>query len=284
MNHPFPITLTYQTQIMKNWNRFTTAFAALLLSVSAQAQTLKIGASAGVHADALAAAVADAKKAGLDVKIVEFTDWTTPNEAVAAGDLDLNYFQHQAFLDNAIAQRGYKFAVAGVGVLPNIGLFSYKIKRFDELKDGAKVAVASDPVNQGRGLQLLEKAGLIKLREGAGAKANVNDIASNPKKLKFVEVEGPQLVRAIDDVDLAQGIPAHFVSAGKPQFASAGLLYSGASDSYYAIRFVSRQDNANDPRIKQFVKIFQESKAVREQVHKLFAGDAKLYTLAWLNK
>lgn len=267
---------------MKLSQLLLTALSSLLLSGLVQAQTLKIGASAGVHADTLAAAVADAKKAGLDVKIIEFTDWTTPNEAVASGDLDLNYFQHQAFLDNAIQQRGYKFAVAGIGVLPNIGLFSYKIKGFDELKPGAKVAVASDPVNQGRGLLLLEKAGLIKLREGAGAKANVNDIVSNPKKLKFVEVEGPQLVRAIDDVDLAQGIPAHFVSAGKPQFASAGLLYSGAYDSYYAIRFVSRQDNASDPRIKQFVKIFQESKAVRDQVHQLFAGDAKLYTLAWL--
>ena len=259
-----------------------TLVSSLLLSGLAQAQTLKIGASAGVHADTLAAALPEARKAGLDVKIIEFTDWTTPNEAVATGDLDLNYFQHQAFLDNAIQQRGYPFAVAGIGVLPNIGLFSYRIKRFDELKDGAKVAVASDPVNQGRGLLLLEKAGLIKLRDGAGAKASVNDIVSNPRQLKFVEVEGPQLVRAIDDVDLAQGLPAHFVSAGKSQFARAGLIYSGASDSYYAIRFVTRQDKANDPRIKQFVKIFQASQAVREQVHKLFAGDAKLYTLAWL--
>ncbi len=269
---------------MKLSKLLLTALSSLLLSGLVQAQAIKIGVTPGSVADSVQVAAAEARKQGLDVKVIEFTDWTTPNAALDSGDIDLNYFQHQAFLDNAIQQRGYKFAVAGIGVLPNIGLFSYKIKSFDELKPGAKVAVASDPVNQGRGLQLLEKAGLIKLREGAGAKANVNDIASNPKKLKFVEVEGPQLVRAIDDVDLAQGIPAHFVSAGKPQFASAGLLYSGASDSYYAIRFVSRQDNANDPRIKQFVKIFQESKAVREQVHKLFAGDAKLYTLAWLNK
>lgn len=260
------------------------AALAVVWAVGASAQTLRIGASAGVHADTVAAAVADAKKQGLDVKVIEFTDWTTPNEALAAGDLDLNYFQHQAFLDNAIQQRGYKFAVVGIGVLPNIGLFSYKIKRFDELKDGARVAVASDPVNQGRGLKLLETAGLIKLRDGAGAKVSVHDIVGNPKKLKFVEVEGPQLVRAIDDVDLAQGIPAHFVSAGKPQVASSGLLYSGASDSYYAIRFVARQDKADDPRIRQFVKIFYESKAVREQVQKSFAGDSKLYTLAWLNK
>lgn len=269
---------------MYRFKSLVSLLSGLLLLGAAQAQTLKIGASAGVHADALHAAVADARKEGLDVKVIEFTDWTTPNAALAAGDIDINYFQHQAFLDNAVRERGYKFAVAGLGVLPNIGLFSYKIKSFAELKDGAKVGVASDPVNGGRGLALLEKAGLIKLKDGVGARGTLNDIVSNPKKLKLVEVEGPQLVRAIDDLDLAQGIPAHFVSAGKPQVASSGLLYTGASDDYFAIRFVTRQDNVNDPRVKKFVHIFQTAQAVRDQVHKSFGGDNKLYTLAWLGK
>lgn len=267
---------------MKSLKLLASLAAGLLITATAQAQTLRIGASAGVHADALHAAVADARKAGLDVKVVEFTDWTTPNEALANGDLDLNYFQHQAFLDNAVKNRGYKFEVVGLGVLPNIGLFSYKIKSFAELKDGATVAVANDPINQGRGLSLLARAGLITLKPGAGVGATIVDIASNPKKLKFAEVEGPQLVRAIDDVDLAQGIPAHFVSAGKPQVASSGLLYTGVGDQYFAIRFVARQNNANDPRVKKFVQVFQASQAVRDQTHKSFGGDAKLYTLAWL--
>jgi len=262
------------------------ALSAAALTGSAQTaptlQTLRIGASAGVHADALHAAVADARKAGLDVKVIEFSDWTTPNEALANGDLDLNYFQHQAFLDNAIKQRGYKFEVAGVGVLPNIGLFSYRIKNLAELKDGATVAVANDPVNQGRGLALLEKAGLIKLKDGIGSRATLVDIVANPKKLKLVEIEGPQLVRAIDDVDLAQGIPAHYVSAGKPQVASSGLLYTGASDLYFAIRLVARANNVNDPKVKQFVQIFQNSAAVRAQTLKSFGGDTKLFTLGWL--
>ncbi len=122
--------------------------------------------------------------------MIEFTDWTTPNVALAAGDLDINYFQHQAFLDNAVKERGYKFRSVALGVLPNIGLYSTHIKRFGDLKDGARVGVANDPVNQGRGLLLLQKAGLIKLRDGVGAKGSVNDIVENPKKLKFVEVEG----------------------------------------------------------------------------------------------
>ncbi|MDF6847183.1 MetQ/NlpA family ABC transporter substrate-binding protein, partial [Escherichia coli] len=155
-----------------------------------------------------------------------------------SGDLDLNYFQHQAFLDNAIKERGYAFKSVSIGVLGNIGLYSSKIKRLSDLKDGARVAVANDPVNQGRGLLLLQKAGLIKLRDGVGARGMLNDVVANPKKLKFVEIEGPQLVRALDDVDLAQGYPAHFVNAGKPDVASAGLLYSGIDDEYFAIRFV----------------------------------------------
>ncbi len=262
----------------------TLAAAMGLAAFGAAAQTLKIGVTPGALADSVQVAIQEAKKQGLDVKLVEFTDWTTPNEALASGDIDVNYFQHQAFLDNAVKERNYKFAVAGVGVLSNIGLYSYRIKRFDDLKEGAKVGVASDPVNQGRGLLLLEKAGLIKLRDGVGTRASVNDVVANPKKLRLVEVEGPQLVRAIDDLDLAQGYPSHFVAAGKHDVASSGLLYSGISDNYYAIRFVTRQNNVGDPRIKRFIQIYQDSPAVREQLHKSNANDAKLYTLAWLAK
>lgn len=264
----------------------SSALAALLASLTvistAHAAPLRIGVTPGALADSVEVAAAEARKQGLDVKVVEFTDWTTPNVALSAGDLDLNYFQHQAFLDNAVKERGYKFRSVATGVLPNIGLYSTRIKRFDELKEGARVGVASDPVNQGRGLLLLQKAGLIKLRDGVGAKGSVNDIVANPKKLKLIEVEGPQLVRALDDVDLAQGYPAHFVNAGKPQVAGAGLLYSGIDDTYFAIRFVSREDNAADPRVARFVKIYQDSAAVRKQLGASYANNDKLYSLPWL--
>ncbi|WP_020205528.1 MetQ/NlpA family ABC transporter substrate-binding protein [Cupriavidus sp. WS] len=260
------------------------ALATLSLATAAHlahAAPLRIGVTPGALADSVEVAAAEARKQGLDVKVVELTDWTTPNVALASGDLDLNYFQHQAFLDNAIKERGYAFKSVAVGVLPNIGLYSSRIKRFDELKDGARVGVASDPVNQGRGLLLLQKAGLIRLRDGVGARGGLDDIVANPKKLKFVEIEGPQLVRALDDVDLAQGYPAHFVNAGKPQVAGSGLLYSGVDDVYFAIRFVSRQDNAGDPRIARFVKLYQESPAVLQKLRESYANNDKLYSLPW---
>jgi len=252
-------------------------------ATQAHADVLKIGVTPGALADSVQVAAREARQQGLDVKVIEFTDWTTPNTALASGDIDINYFQHQAFLDNAIRERGYKLQSVAVGVLPNIGLYSYKVKRLDDLKDGARVGVANDPVNQGRGLALLQQAGLIQLREGVGARGTVNDVVANPRHLKLVEVEGPQLVRAIDDLDLAQGYPAHFVNAGKPEVAGSALLYSGLSDVYFAIRFVTRQDNANDARVKRFVKLYQDSPAVREQLRKSYAGDARLYSLPWLH-
>lgn len=263
-------------------------FAALtgLLAVAAIAQTpaapLRIGVTPGSLADSVQVAAQEARRQGLDVKVIEFTDWTAPNTALAAGDIDLNYFQHQAFLDNAIRERGYAFASVATGLLPNIGLYSLRVQRFADLKEGARVGVANDPVNQGRGLLLLEKAGLIQLKPGVGARGSVNDIVANPRKLRFSEIEGPQLVRAIDDLDLAQGYPAHYVNAGKPQLAGSALLYSGIDDLAYAIRFVARKDNAHDPRIQRFVQIYQDSPAVRRQISQSFAGDERLYSLPWL--
>ncbi len=255
---------------------------ASIVTTHAQAQPLRIGTNPGMLGDTLEVAAQEARKQGLDVRVIEMTDWTTPNVALASGDLDLNYFQHTAYLENEIRERGYKFATAGVGVLPNIGLFSTRIQQLPALKNGATVALANDPVNQGRGLQLLARAGLITLKPGVGSKATLADIVSNPKKLDIKEIEGPQLVRALDDVDLAQGYPARFVTAGKPEIATHGLIYSTVDDAQYAIVFVARADNVADPRIRQFIRIYQESPAVRAKIDESYVGDKRLYSLPWL--
>ena len=255
--------------------------AAAAVSVASHAQPLRIGVTPGALADSVNVAAKLAQAQGLEVKVVEFSDWTTPNTALDAGDLDLNYFQHQAFLDNAIKERGFKLTPVAYGVLTNVGLYSVKVKSFAELKEGARVGIASEPVNQGRGLLLLQKAGLIKLKDGVGWRGSVNDVVANPKKLKLVEVEGPQLVRAIDDLDLAQGYPAHFVNAGRAALASNALLYSGVDDLYFAIRFVARADRAADPRIARFVKVYQEAPEVKAALLKANNNDPKLFTIAW---
>ncbi len=245
------------------------------------ADKIKVAATPGATADAVKAAIVDAKAQGLDVELVEFTDWTVPNEAVNNGDVDLNFFQHQAFLNNAIKERGYKLQFIGLGLLQNIGIYSDRHKSLNDVPNKAKIAIANDPVNQGRGLLLLQKAGLIKLRTGDAPGATVADVSSNPKQLQFYEVEGPQLIRSLPDVDLAVLWPSYFVSAGKKEQASNALLYSGIADKFYAMGFVAQAQRANDPKLKKFVEVFQKSDAVKKVVSDRFNNDPKLYTLPW---
>jgi D-methionine transport system substrate-binding protein len=242
-------------------------FASGLTSQAGAAQPLKVGTSGGPIADIIQFAAARAREQDLDVKIVEFSDWVTPNEALQSGDIDANLFQHTPFLNNAIATRGYAFAaIAPTYVLP-VGLYSKKITKLSEVHPGTSVAVANDPVNEARGLLLFEKAGLIKLRDGAGEKANVRDIVENPKNLKFLEIEAPQLPRVLDDVELAQvSINYLIASGGDPESL---LIADGFGDPRYALQFVARTDRKDDPRLLRFVSIYR-SQEVKDYISKKY--------------
>lgn len=267
---------------MKKHSLFALTFSTLVgITGVGHAATLKVGVVPGAYADSVAVAAKEAKKQGLEVQVVEFTDWTTPNVALNAGDIDVNYFQHQPFLDNAIAKQGFKLTSAGVGILANTGLYSLKHKTINDVPVNGKVGIANDPVNQGRGLLLLEKVGLIKLKPGVGFLGSLKDIVDNPKKLQFVEVEGPQLARITRDVDLAQGYP-HFIVASKAFDPSSGLAYSGIEDAQFAIRFIARTDKVDNPDLKKFIQIYQASPAVKDEIHRAYNNDKKLYTLVWV--
>lgn len=259
--------------------------SALVLAVSPAiaADSLRIGVVPGAYADSINAAAQDAKAQGINVEVIEFTDWTTPNVAVDNGDIDINYFQHQPFLKNAIEKNGYKLASAGTGILANVGLYSLKHQAVEQVPQGGKVGIANDPVNQGRGLLSLQKVGLITLKPEVGYLGSLNDIVENPKKLSFVEVEGPQLVRITGDVDIAQGYP-HFIVAAKAFDPSSGLAYSGIEDAQFAIQFVVKADRTRDPVIQKFISIYQNAQSVRDVSRAAFNNDERLYTLAWLNK
>lgn len=259
------------------------AAASLSLgALAAQAETLRIGVVPGAYADAVGVAAEEAKAQGIDVEVIEFSDWTTPNVALDAGDIDVNFFQHRPFMENAEKANGYDFEVVGLGILQNVGLFSLRHKSFDEIPEGGSVAIANDPVNQGRGLLLLQKAGLIKLKDDVGFLGTLDDITENPKNLEFTEVEGPQLVRVTPDVDLAQGYP-HFIVAAGTFDPTSGLIYTGIEDKLFAVSFVTKADRKDDPTIRKFVELFQGSDAVKARIHESFANSDKLYVLAWLS-
>jgi D-methionine transport system substrate-binding protein len=237
------------------------------VSQGGAAEPLKVGTSGGPMAEIIQFAAGRAKEQGVDVKIIEFSDWVTPNEALQSGDIDANLFQHTPFLNNAIAARGYTFTpIAATYVLP-VGLYSKKIAKLSEVHPGTKVAVANDPVNEARGLLLFEKAGLIKLREGAGERASVRDIVENPKNLKFLEIEAPQLPRVLDDVELAQvSINFLIASGGDPESL---LIADGFGDPRYALQFVARTDKKDDARLLSFVSIYR-SQEVKDYINKKY--------------
>ena len=255
----------------------TLAFAGAASNAAADTPTLKIGIATTPQIGALQEAAREAKAQGLDVKIIEFTDWNTPNAALANKDIDVNYFQHIPFLENAKKQGGYNFVAIAPGTIMKIGLYSKKVKSFGELKDGATVAIANDPVNGGRGLLLLQRAGLIKLKPGADYRATTLDIVDNPKHLKIVQLEASQLARSLDDVDLAEGYPSFIKLAGTADPNSA-LLFDGVENKIFAIQFVVRPESANDPRILKFISIYQHSPQVRAELDKAFGN---LYAVAW---
>ncbi len=237
---------------------------------------LKVGTTAA-FAIPLEAAVGEAKKQGLDVELIEFSDWIAPNVSLAAGDIDVNYFQHIPFLENAKAAAGFDLVPYAPGIINNVGLYSKKYKSFAELPQGATVAIANDPINGGRGLQLLAKAGLITLKPGVGYKATEDDIVGNPKKIKILQVEAVQLVRAYEDADLVQGYP-HYIRLANTFDAGSALLFDGIDHKEYVIQFVIKPQNKDDPRLAKFIDIYQHSPVVRAALDK---AHGKLYQPGW---
>ena len=147
-------------------------------SAASGAKTLKVGATAVPHAEILEAAKPLLEKEGITLEIVEFNDYVQPNLALNDKELDANFFQHEPYLKNFMDEhKEVKLKnAAGIHIEP-MGVYSRKIKKLDELKDGATIAIPNDPTNGGRSLLLLEKAGIIKLKEGVGEKATVGDIS-----------------------------------------------------------------------------------------------------------
>lgn len=227
----------------------------------------------------LQVAVNEAKQQGLNVKLVEFSDWNTPNITLNHGDIDANFFQHQPFLSNALKETGFKLKSFAAGAATHVGLYSKKYKSFDQLPQSATVAIPNDPVNQGRALLLLQQAKLITLKNPENYLSNLSDIASNPKNLQFVEVEGPQTARAIDDVDLAFGYP-HYLRLAKTADPESALLFDENTNKRYAILFVVREDYQDkDDKLKKFVSIYQNSAQVQQALNEDFG--AKLWFPGW---
>jgi D-methionine transport system substrate-binding protein len=233
------------------------AFAAGLgatSAASAQGKPLKVGVTGGPHAEIMEVVKEQAAKQGLTIQIVEFSDYVQPNVALASGDLDANSYQHQPYLDNANADRGYKLVSIAKTVIFPIGIYSKKVKSLDALKEGARIGVPNDPTNGGRALLLLQSQGLIKLKAGVGLKATPLDIAENPRKLRFIELDAAQLPRSLDDTD-ASAINTNFaMQAGLDPKRDA--IAQESPDSPYANVLAVREKDKDRPEFAKLVAAY----------------------------
>lgn len=233
---------------------------------------LKVGTISGPETELMEVAQQVAKnKYNLNIDIVEFTDYVQPNAALNDGSIQANMFQHQPYLDQQIKDHQYKLISIGKTFVYPMGMYSHKYKAPQELAKGALIAIPNDPSNEGRALLLLQKAGLIHLKAEASLFATPNDIDSNPKQIKFKELDAAQLARSLEDVDAAVINTNYAVPAGLSPTKDA--IFHEGPDSPYANIIVIREDEKDDPRMKQLVSAFQ-SDEVSTAAKKIFNDQA----------
>jgi D-methionine transport system substrate-binding protein len=249
-----------------------TLAAGLALALFAQpvgAETIKVGVTPGPHAQILEKVKEIAKADGLDIEILEFSDYVVPNQALNDGELQANSFQHKPYLDNQVADRKYDIVDVAWTVNFPMGIYSKKVKSFDELKEGATIAIPNDPTNGGRALLILADNGIIKLNESKGLKVGPADVTENPKKFNFVELDAAQLPRSLEDTDASAVNTNYALEAGLDP-SKDPILKEGAKAPYVNLIAVRGADK-DAPWVAKLVKAYHSAE-VKAFVNEKFKG------------
>lgn len=251
----------------------------VLLSAAVPAfaeQVVKIGLTGAVYEDIWAPVAEEMAKEGVKLEYVQFSNFSLPNQALANGEVDLNAFQHHAFLRNEIRNNGYEITSIGDTFIVAMNLYSRKIGSVDELKDGDKVAVPNDATNEGRALKLLEAAGVLTLRKGVGASPELSDIVSTRVDLEFVEMDANLIVSILPDVALAAVNGNYALDSGLT--ADEALFKEPRyDDDSYTCLIACRSADAQNPVFRRIVEAYQ-SQAVIDVFNTTFAG---FFVPAW---
>lgn len=248
---------------------------ALGLASAAAAETIRVGVTAGPHAEILDVVRIVAADRGLEIKVVEFTDYVVPNQALAQKELEANSFQHEPYLKNQLSKTNWKIAKVATTIASPQGVYSAKYKKLADLPQGAQVAIANDPSNGARGLLILAEQGLIKLKDGKTVTATVADIVDNSKRLRFIELDAAQLPRSLRDVDLVSINNNYAVQAGLNP-AKDAIARESLEGPWVNILAV-REEDKDKPWVKKLIEAYH-SPAVKAFLEKRFAGT---YIATW---
>ena len=241
---------------------------------TAEPTVLNVAASPTPHAEILAQVKDVLAEQGIDLQIHEYGDYVVPNTAVEEGDEDVNYFQHQPYLDQFNEENGtHLVSVAAIHYEP-FGIYPCKTDSLDALPDGATVAVPNDATNEARALQLLASNGLIEIDPNAGLKATPNDITSNPKNLQFVELEAAMVPNVTTEVDIAAINGNYALQAGFSSANDAIALEDADSEAAqtYANIIVVKEGNEKNPAVLALVEALK-SDAVRDYINDTYSNN-----------
>ncbi len=239
-------------------------------ATSNAAATIKIGATPVPHSEILEEIKSDLKEKNITLEIVEFNDYVQPNIALNDKELDANFFQHEPYLNDFVKEHTeMKIKSAGGVHVEPMGIYSSKIKKLDDLSFGANVSIPNDATNGGRALLLLEKAGLITLREGVKEMATVQDIISKNNDIHIQEIEAAQLPRTLDDVDISV-INTNFAMNANLNPVNDALFMEDKTSPYVNIVAV-RDGDENRPEIKTLMQILQSEK-VKNFINEKYKG------------
>ena len=209
----------------------------------------------------------------IKLELIKFADYSLPNRALNDGEIDLNAFQHYAYLNKDVESNGYKIEAIGETLVAPLGVFSNKIKDLSELKDGYTIAIPNDATNGGRALKVLEAAGVIKVDPAAGYTPTLNDITENPKNIKFEEVEAANTASLLPDVAAALINGGHAIDNGlNPKTDSIYLeKVEGGSENPYINVIVARTEDKDNENYKKVVEYFRTPE-VAQKIEEVYKG------------
>lgn len=238
-----------------------------LTAGTAMAEDIRVGVSPGEHAEIMEEVAKIAEPMGLNIDVIEFSDYVVPNQALADGDIQANSFQHRPYLENQMKDRGFELVEVGTTINTPMGLYSDKYTDPADIPDKATIGIPNDPTNGGRGLLVLQQLGLIKLAEGTGLVPTVLDITENPKKIQIQELDAAQLPRSLADLDAAMINTNYAIASGlNPKTDSIAM----EKDSPYVNIIVVRKGDEDAPWVKPLVDAYHsdEVKAfIEEKYH-----------------
>ena len=240
---------------------------------SSENKTIKVAASATPHAEILEYAKTALKEKGYDLEVTIFDDYVKPNEVVESGEFDANYFQHEPYLNSFNEEKGTHLVIAGKIHYEPFGIYPGTKKSLDDIADGDTIAVPNDTTNEARALLLLQDNGIIKLKDGAGINATVNDIEENPHNIEIVELEAAQVARVVDETAFVVLNGNYALQAGFS--VSKDALAYETSDSEAAKTYVNviavKEGNENNEAIKALVDVLK-SDDVKKYINDTYDG------------